>query len=108
MWDDDSGHTVLVSQVVIELLKVSLPVTLLSHLLGFIVEVQGSGASLKLSQELLPASQEYYLNSRGMWRPSVARPPWLLLAGVVLVGAPLVLVDVAFGPPLFIQKLMII
>ena len=39
--DNDRGHAVLIGQVIIEFLKVSLPVTLLPRLLALVVEVQG-------------------------------------------------------------------
>lgn len=40
MGDDDRGHAVLVSQIVIELLQVGLAIALLFDLLGVVIEIQ--------------------------------------------------------------------
>lgn len=61
MRDDDSGHAVLVSQVIIKLLKISLSVAFFSDLFCFIVKVQRGRASLQFSEELLPKSQHNIL-----------------------------------------------
>lgn len=48
------GHTILVGKVVIELLKVGLPIGFFFDLLGIVVEVERSTTCLKFFQELIP------------------------------------------------------
>lgn len=54
MRNDYRGHAVLIIEVIIELLKVGLPVILLLDLLAIVIEVQRIRAGLQLFQKLIP------------------------------------------------------
>ncbi len=84
MGNDDSGHAVLVVEVIIELLQIGLAVVLLLYLLGVIVVVHGVRARLQLFQELIPVSRKKYLNSRGRCLGSVPLGPAVFPVGVGL------------------------
>jgi len=40
MRNNDGGHAVLVGKIIVELLKIGLPIALLFDLLGIVVEIQ--------------------------------------------------------------------
>lgn len=64
---NDGTHTILITEIVAELLKIALPVTFLLNLLCLVVEVKRGGAGLQLLQKMI--SECYgvrYLNSLGM------------------------------------------
>ena len=63
--DDHSRHTVLVVEVIIELLEVGLAIILLLHLFGVILEIEGIRAELELLQKLIPVSQNELLELSG-------------------------------------------
>lgn len=54
MRNDDSGHAILIIEVIVELLEVGLPVIFLFYLFGIIVEVERIRTSLQLLQKLVP------------------------------------------------------
>lgn len=54
MRNDDSGHAILIIEVVIKFLEIGLPIIFLFYLLGIIVEVERVRTSLQLLQKLVP------------------------------------------------------
>lgn len=84
MGNDDSGHAVLVVEVIIELLQVGLAVVLLLDLLGVVIVIHGVGTGLQLLQELIPKWCGEYLNSRGRCLGSVPLGPAVGPPGVGL------------------------